>query len=281
MAILTIASGVALILFGVRFLRKCLDRLFGPRLGPWIQVLARNRLRAFFSGILTAILVPSSTTMSVFAVQTVQAGHLSSRQPPGPDVGRRPWPDCHGGPAGPAPGAGHHPVRPRRRRALPVHPHPALARHRPGDPGDRLHLHGHSDDPSGRRHPALARRRHPGRHGRPPCRARRPARSRHGHRPAVEHGHDRTGHRARRGSVGSNRDDWGGGGGHRSQRGHLHDHAHGRMGSGRIASPGPGQPDCQGLGGVCRARLAAHTERPTRGAGGNQSDQDRPRPTRG
>ncbi len=80
LTVLTIAGGVALILFGVRYLRKGLDRLFGPRLGYWIQRLARNRLRAFFTGLGVSILAPSSTTVSVLAVQTVQAGHLNARQ---------------------------------------------------------------------------------------------------------------------------------------------------------------------------------------------------------
>ena len=80
MTIAFIGGGVALILLGVRTLRKGLDRLFGPRLGVWIQRLARTRIRAFFTGIGVSVLAPSSTTMSVLAVQTVQSGHLSARQ---------------------------------------------------------------------------------------------------------------------------------------------------------------------------------------------------------
>ncbi|MBI1368111.1 MAG: hypothetical protein GC162_05595 [Planctomycetes bacterium] len=80
MILLTIAGGVALILFGVRYLRKGLDRLFGHRLAAGMQRLAHSRLRAFFTGLGVSVLAPSSTTMSVLAVQTVQAGHLSARQ---------------------------------------------------------------------------------------------------------------------------------------------------------------------------------------------------------
>lgn len=80
LTIAIIAGGVALILLGVRTLRKGLDRLFGPRLGVWIQRLARTRIRAFLTGIAVSVLAPSSTTMSVLAVQTVQAGQLSARQ---------------------------------------------------------------------------------------------------------------------------------------------------------------------------------------------------------
>ena len=77
---LSIAGGVALILFGVRFLRKGLDRLFGPRLHHWIQRLSGHRLSAFFSGIGLGLITPSSTTISVLTVQTIQAGHANSRQ---------------------------------------------------------------------------------------------------------------------------------------------------------------------------------------------------------
>jgi len=77
---LNIAGGVALILFGVRFLRKGLDRLFGPRLGHWMQRLADHRFKAFISGMGASLVAPSSTTMSVLAVQTVQAGQMTARQ---------------------------------------------------------------------------------------------------------------------------------------------------------------------------------------------------------
>lgn len=78
--LLLIAGGVALILFGVKFLRKGLDRLFGPRLGVWMQRLADHRLKAFFTGIGVSFVAPSSTTVSLLAVQTVQAGQMSARQ---------------------------------------------------------------------------------------------------------------------------------------------------------------------------------------------------------
>ena len=77
-AILSIAGGVALLLFGVRFLRRGLDRLFGPRLGIWIQRLAGGRMKAFFSGMGISVVAPSSTTMSLLAVQTVQSGQMST-----------------------------------------------------------------------------------------------------------------------------------------------------------------------------------------------------------
>ena len=45
--LLTIAGAVSLILFGVRFLRKGLDRLFGAQLGEGMCLLTRSRWHAF------------------------------------------------------------------------------------------------------------------------------------------------------------------------------------------------------------------------------------------
>lgn len=78
--LLNIAGGVALILFGVRYLRKGLDRLFGPRLGRMIERMANTRWRAFLSGLCVSVIAPSSTTVSILAVQAVQAGHLSTQR---------------------------------------------------------------------------------------------------------------------------------------------------------------------------------------------------------
>ena len=78
--LLKIAGGVALLLFGVRSLRKGLDRLFGARLGVWLRNLGSRRGLSFLSGSVIGILAPSSTTISVLAVQTVQVGHMSARQ---------------------------------------------------------------------------------------------------------------------------------------------------------------------------------------------------------
>ncbi|MEM6757173.1 MAG: Na/Pi symporter [Planctomycetota bacterium] len=77
---LTIGGGVALILFAVRYLRKGLDRLFGPRLGTWMNRLARSRWRAFFTGLGLAVVAPSTTSFSVLAVSAVKSRHLTARQ---------------------------------------------------------------------------------------------------------------------------------------------------------------------------------------------------------
>ena len=78
--LLMIGGGVALILFGVGHLRSGLDRLFGSRLESTVQTLAHTRLRAFATGLGVSIVAPSSTTISMLGVQTVQSGRLSARQ---------------------------------------------------------------------------------------------------------------------------------------------------------------------------------------------------------
>ncbi|MEM6334500.1 MAG: Na/Pi cotransporter family protein [Planctomycetota bacterium] len=77
---LTIGGGIALILFAVRFLRKGLDRLMGPRIAHWMQRLARNRVRGFFTGIGLAVIAPSSTSMSALVVSAVKARQLDAKQ---------------------------------------------------------------------------------------------------------------------------------------------------------------------------------------------------------
>lgn len=74
-----IAAGVCLILFGARYIRKGLGRIFGPRLGRWMQRLTDGRIRSAFFGLGASVLAPSSTTISALAVQNIRAGHLSIR----------------------------------------------------------------------------------------------------------------------------------------------------------------------------------------------------------
>jgi phosphate:Na+ symporter len=76
----TIAGGVALILFGGRFIRRGLDLIFGPRMGAWMQRFSRNRFRAVGAGAAVGTIMPSSTTLSLLAVQTVQAGQVGTRE---------------------------------------------------------------------------------------------------------------------------------------------------------------------------------------------------------
>lgn len=66
---IAIVGGIALILFGIRFLRKGLDRLFGGRLLSWLAKVTASRPRAFLAGIATGAVTPSSASISLLAVQ--------------------------------------------------------------------------------------------------------------------------------------------------------------------------------------------------------------------
>lgn len=77
--LLTIFGGVALLLLGVRYLRKALDRLFGPRLGRWLRRMGDRPARTFGAGFAAAIVTPSSTTISLLAVQLIQTSQLTAR----------------------------------------------------------------------------------------------------------------------------------------------------------------------------------------------------------
>jgi phosphate:Na+ symporter len=80
MELLNIAGGVAIVLFAVRFLRKGLDRLFGSQLWIWVERFARRPLGGLCTGAAVSVVTPSSTGMSLFAVQAVQSGYLTPRQ---------------------------------------------------------------------------------------------------------------------------------------------------------------------------------------------------------
>jgi phosphate:Na+ symporter len=77
--LMLILGGVALLLHGVRTLRKGLDRLFGAQLGLFLQRRSSGP-GAIFVGMSMALLAPSSTSVSVLAVQTVRSGHVSARR---------------------------------------------------------------------------------------------------------------------------------------------------------------------------------------------------------
>ncbi len=71
-----IAGGVALILFGVRFLRKSLDRLFGSNLAAWLRRATSTRWRAFGGGCAVACLAPSSTTVALLSLDVMRTGRV-------------------------------------------------------------------------------------------------------------------------------------------------------------------------------------------------------------
>lgn len=80
MFVIKLAAGLALILFGVRFLRKGLDRLMGGRLLVWLEKATATRLQAMGAGILAGILAPSSTGLSLLAAQILGNGKTSTEK---------------------------------------------------------------------------------------------------------------------------------------------------------------------------------------------------------
>lgn len=76
---MNIAGGVALILFGIRFLRKGLDRLIGRRLSGWVQRMTRTRPRAFGAGLGVSTLICSSTSIFMLTLQLIRDRHASPR----------------------------------------------------------------------------------------------------------------------------------------------------------------------------------------------------------
>lgn len=76
--LLVVLGGIALILHGVRSLRKGLDRVLGDRLGPLLERASGKPVRALFTGVGLSLLAPSSTSVSTLAVQSVKAGHVSA-----------------------------------------------------------------------------------------------------------------------------------------------------------------------------------------------------------
>jgi len=78
MALLNLTSAIILILLGMRYLRKGLDRLFGNQLVEWLQETAKNRYKAFFSGIVAGLISPSSSAIAVLSVQILNQSTLTA-----------------------------------------------------------------------------------------------------------------------------------------------------------------------------------------------------------
>lgn len=72
---ISILGGIGLIFFGVRFLRKGLDRLFGGKLMGLLSRVTNQPLKAFLTGTAIGTVAPSSTGASLMTVQM-----LNSRQ---------------------------------------------------------------------------------------------------------------------------------------------------------------------------------------------------------
>ena len=78
MVLLNIAGGVALILFGIRFLRKGLERLLGHDLHAWLERMARRPSKAAVAGFAFGTIAPSSTAQTLLTLQLLNAGRLSA-----------------------------------------------------------------------------------------------------------------------------------------------------------------------------------------------------------
>jgi phosphate:Na+ symporter len=78
MALLNLTSAIILIMLGMRYLRKGLDRLFGNQLVEWLQETAKNRYKAFFSGIVAGLISPSSSAIAVLSVQILNQSTLTA-----------------------------------------------------------------------------------------------------------------------------------------------------------------------------------------------------------
>ncbi|HYY27704.1 MAG TPA: Na/Pi cotransporter family protein [Chthoniobacterales bacterium] len=78
MLFLNIATGVILVLLGMRYVRKGLDRLFGSQLVDWLQQMTNNRYRAFFAGIVAGTIAPSSSAIAMLSVQMLNQTALSA-----------------------------------------------------------------------------------------------------------------------------------------------------------------------------------------------------------
>jgi phosphate:Na+ symporter len=75
-----ILSGIALILFSVRFLHKGLDRIFGSAVERLLRHLADRPTRALATGVGLGMAIPSSTSISTLILEPLQPGRLTARQ---------------------------------------------------------------------------------------------------------------------------------------------------------------------------------------------------------
>ncbi|HEX3730608.1 MAG TPA: Na/Pi cotransporter family protein [Opitutaceae bacterium] len=72
MVLLDILGGVALILFGIRFLRKGLERMFGHSLHAWLERMAQRPVSTLASGAAVGTIAPSSTAQTLLSLQLLQ-----------------------------------------------------------------------------------------------------------------------------------------------------------------------------------------------------------------
>src|SRR5258708_36576986 len=78
MILFNLASAIILILLGMRYLRKGLDRLFGSKLVEWLQNTAKNRYQAFLAGMGAGLISPSSSAIAMVSGQMLSQTALTA-----------------------------------------------------------------------------------------------------------------------------------------------------------------------------------------------------------
>ena len=64
-------------LFGIRSLRVGSDRAFGAKLRQWLRTATKGNTRAMVAGFFVSVLLPSSTAVSLLAVEALDAGYVT------------------------------------------------------------------------------------------------------------------------------------------------------------------------------------------------------------
>lgn len=80
MVLLNILGGVALILFGIRFLRKGLERMLGHGLHTWLERMAQRPFSTLISGTAVGAVAPSSTAQALLSLQLLSAAILPAER---------------------------------------------------------------------------------------------------------------------------------------------------------------------------------------------------------
>jgi len=73
-------AGIALMLLGIRSLRKGSERFFGARLRRLLKSATQNPWRALAAGFGISILTPSSTAVALLAVEAINGGFMTFQQ---------------------------------------------------------------------------------------------------------------------------------------------------------------------------------------------------------
>ena len=73
-------AGIALLLLGIRCMRRGSERFFGARLRRVLQAATQSRWRALLAGLGISILTPSSTAVALLAVEAITGGFMTFQQ---------------------------------------------------------------------------------------------------------------------------------------------------------------------------------------------------------